>query len=70
MIKYDKVIRIVLDNELFHDEISSDSTELWLDYDDLKEQSSAYKFLLTYYPKELDALKDKYIDYIVLSNDF
>ena len=70
MIEYDKVIRIALDAELFYDEISSDSTELWLDYEDLKEQPGAYKFLLTTYPKELDALKDKYIDYIVLSNDF
>ena len=70
MIEYDKVIRIALDAELFYDEISSDSTELWLDYEDLKEQSGVYKFLLTTYPKELDALKDKYIDYIVLSNDF
>ena len=70
MIEYDKVIRIALDSELFYDEISSDSTELWLEYDDLKEQSGVYKFLLTTYPKELEALKDKYIDYIVLSNDF
>ena len=70
MIEYDKVIRIALDAELFYDETSSDSTELWLDYEDLKEQSGVYKFLLTTYPKELDALKDKYIDYIVLSNDF
>ena len=70
MIEYDKVIRIALDAELFYDEISSDSTELWLDYEDLKKKPGAYKFLLTTYPKELDALKDKYIDYIVLSNDF
>lgn len=70
MIEYDKVIRIALDAELFYDEISSDLTELWVDYKDLKEQSGAYKFLLTTYPKELDALKNKYIDYIVLSNDF
>ena len=70
MIEYDKVIRIALDAELFYDEISSDSTELWLDYEDLKEQSGVYKFLLTTYPKEFDALKNKYIDYIVLSNDF
>lgn len=70
MIEYDKVIRIALDAELFHDEISSDSTELWVDYEGLKEQQGAYKFLLTCYPKELEALKSKYIDYIVLSNDF
>lgn len=70
MIEYDKVIRIALDAELFYDEISSDLTELWLDYEDLKEHSGAYKFLLTTYPKELDALKNKYIDYIVISNDF
>lgn len=69
MIEYDKVIRISLDSELFYDEISSDLTELWVDYENLKEQSGAYKFLLTYYPKELDALKNKHIDYIVLSND-
>lgn len=69
MIEYDKVIRIALDSELFYNEISSDSTKLWLDYEDLKEQSGAYKFLLTYYSKELDALKDKEIDFIVLSND-
>lgn len=69
MIEYDKVIRIALDSELFYNEISSDSTELWFDYEDLKEQSGAYKFLLTYYPKELDALKDKEIDFIALSND-
>ena len=70
MIEYDKVIRIALDSELFYDEISSDSTELWLDYEDLKGRQGAYKFLLTTYPKELDALKNKCIDYIVLSNDF
>ena len=70
MIEYDKVIRIALDAELFYDEISPDLTELWVDYEDLKEQSGAYKFLLTCYPKELEALKSKYIDYIVLSNDF
>lgn len=70
MIEYDKVIRIAIDAELFYDEISSDVTELWLDYEDLKERQGAYKFLLTCYPKELEALKSKYIDYIVLSNDF
>ena len=70
MIEYDKVIRIALDAELFYDEISSDVTELWVDYEDLKAQSGADKFLLTTYPKELDALKNKYIDYSVLSNDF
>lgn len=70
MIEYDKVIRIALDAELFYDEISSDLTELWVDYENLKEHEGAYKFLLTTYPKELEALKNKYIDYIVLSNDF
>lgn len=69
MIAYDKVIRIALDSELFYDEISSDLTEWWTDYEDLKERPSAYKFLLTTYPKELEALKNKEIDYIALSSD-
>lgn len=70
MIEYDKVIRIALDSELFYEEISTDVTTLLVDYEDLKERPDAYKFLLTCYPKELEALKDKEIDFIVLSNDF
>ena len=46
---------------------STDVTELWANYEDLKEQPSAYKFLLTCYPKELEALENKDIDYIALS---
>ena len=69
MVEYDKVIRIALVSELFYDEISSDLTELWVNYENLKEHSGAYKFLLTTYPKELEALKNREIDYIVLSSD-
>lgn len=69
MIEYDKVVRIGLDSELFYDEISSDLTEWWTDYEDLKERPSVYKFLLTTYPKELEALKNNEIDYIALSSD-
>lgn len=70
MVEYDKVIRIALDSELFYEEISTDVAELWANYEDLKEQPGAYKFLLTCYPKELEALKNKEIDFIVLSNDY
>lgn len=69
MIKYDKVVRIALDSELFYEEISTDVTEWWADYEGLQERPSAYKFLLTYYPKELEALKNNEIDYIALSSD-
>ena len=69
MVEYDKVIRIALDSELFYKEISTDVTVLLANYEDLKEQPSAYKFLLTTYPKELEALKNKEIDFIILSND-
>lgn len=69
MIEYDKVIRIELDSELFYDEISSVLTEWWADYEGLQERPSAYKFLLTTYPKELEALKNNEIDYIALSSD-
>ena len=46
MIEYDKVIRIALDAELFYDEISSDSTELWLDYEDWKNNQVHINFCL------------------------
>lgn len=64
-----KVIRIELDCDIFYDEISSDLTEWWTDYDDLLDRPFTYDFLRKYYTEELKALKNKEIDYIALSCD-
>lgn len=69
MIKYDKVIRIGLDSEIFYNEVSSDLTEWWTDYNDLIDMPSIYKLLSIYHSEELKALKNKDIDYIALSCD-
>lgn len=69
MVAYDKVIRISLDSELFYDEISSDLTEWWIDYDDLLERPLTLAYIKKYYEEELEALKNKEIDYIALSCD-
>lgn len=69
MIEYDKVIRIEIDVELFYDEISSDLTEWWIDYDDLLERPLTLAYIKEYYEEELEALKNKEIDYIALSCD-
>ena len=69
MVAYDKVIRIALDSELFYDEISSDLTEWWTDYEGLLDMPTIYKRLNIYHSEELKALKNKEIDYIALSCD-
>lgn len=69
MVEYDKVIRIALDIELFYDEISSDLTEWWADYEGLLDMPTIYKHLNIYHSEELKALKNKEIDYIALSCD-
>ena len=69
MDEYDKVIRIELDCDIFYDEISSDLTEWWTDYDSLLDMPTIYKRLNIYHSEELKALKNKEIDYIALSCD-
>lgn len=69
MVEYDKVIRIDIDTELFYDEISSDLTEWWIDYDDLLERPLTLTYIKKYYEEELEALKNNEIDYIALSCD-
>ena len=69
MVEYDKVIRIELDSELFYNEISSDLTEWWIDYDDLLERPLTLAYIKEYYEEELEALKNNEIDYIALSCD-
>lgn len=69
MISYDKVIRIEVDVELYQDEISYDTTECWTNYDDLLYRPLTLAFIKEYYKEELEALKNKEIDYIALSCD-
>ena len=69
MLKYDKVIRIVLDSEMFYARVSPNLNELWTDYNDLLDMPRIYHFLNIYFSKELEALKNKEIDYIALSSD-
>lgn len=69
MVRYDKVIRIDIDVELYQDEISYDVTEWWVDYDDLLERPLTLAYIKEYYEEELEALKNKEIDYIALSCD-
>ena len=70
MIKYDKVIRIGLDSEIFYDNVSQNVTEYWANYEGLLEDMpSIYKLLNIYHSEELKALKNKDIDYIALSCD-
>lgn len=70
MIKYDKVVRIGLDSEIFYDNVSQNVTEYWVNYEGLLEDiPSIYKLLNIYHPEELKALKNKEIDYIALSSD-
>lgn len=69
MVRYDKVIRIDIDVELYQDEISYDVTEWWIDYDDLLERPLTLAYIKEYYEEELEALKNKEIDYIALSCD-
>lgn len=69
MIEYDKVIRIDIDTELYTKEVSIDVTDWWTNYDDLKAFPNILLYLMEDYPEELKALKNKEIDYIVLSCD-
>ena len=70
MIKYDKVIRIGLDSEIFYDNVSRNVTEYWANYEGLLEDMpSIYKLVNIYHSGELKALKNKEIDYIALSRD-
>ena len=69
MIKYDKVVRIGLNSRIFYNEVSSDLTEWWTDYNGLLDNPSIYNLLNIYHSEELEALKNKEIDYIVLSSD-
>ena len=69
MIKYDKVVRIGLNSRIFYNEVSSDLTEWWTDYNGLLDKPSIYNLLNIYHSEELEALKNKEIDYIVLSSD-
>lgn len=69
MVKYDKVIRIGLDSEMFYDNVSRDFTERWITYDDLLDMPNVYFFLDIYHSKEIEALKNGEIDFIALSSD-
>lgn len=69
MIEYDKVVRIGLDSEIFYDNVSRDFTERWINYEDLLDMPNVYFFLDVYHPKEIEALKNKEIDFIALSSD-
>ena len=69
MIQYDKVIRIGLDSEIFYDNVSRDFTERWINYEDLLDMPTVHYFLDIYHSKEIEALKNKEIDFIALSSD-
>lgn len=69
MVAYDKVIRIDIDAELFTKEISLDLTEWWINYDDLEVRPNVLLYLMEDYKEEVEALKNKEIDYIALSCD-
>ena len=69
MVEYDKVIRIALDSELFYEEISTDVTEWWVDYEGLEELPQALNYLQMFYKEEIKALENKDIDYIALTCD-
>lgn len=62
-----KVVRVELDSNIYYDEISSDLTEWWANYEDLLDRPLTYNFLKSFYPKELKVLKNKEIDYISLA---
>ena len=69
MIKYDTVVRIGLNSKIFYNEVSSDLTEWWTDYNGLLDNPYIYNLLNIYHSEELEALKNKEIDYIVLSSE-
>ena len=66
----DKVALAEVDSELFFDEISQDTKSWSYDYNDLVENTKVFEYVKEYYPKELQALKNKEIDYIEVYTDY
>ena len=66
----DKVALAEIDSELFFNEISQDTKSWSYDYDDLEQNTKVFEYVKEYYPKELQALKNKEIDYIEVYTDY
>ena len=66
----DKVALAEIDSELFFNEVSMDTKSWSYDYDDLAENTKVFEYVKKYYPKELEALKNKEIDYIEVYTDY
>lgn len=66
----DKVALAEIDSELFFNEVSMDTKSWSYDYDDLAENTKVFEYVKKYYPKELEALKNKEIDYIEVYCDY
>ena len=65
----DKVALAEIDSELFFDEISMDTKSWSYDYEDLEQNTKVFEYIKKYYPNELQALKNKEIDYIEVYYD-
>ena len=68
-VQADKVALAEIDSELFFDEISMDTKSWSYDYEDLEQNTKVFEYVKEYYPKELQALKNKEIDYIEVYYD-
>ena len=58
-----------IDSELFYDEVSTDTKSSSYDYNDLEQNTKVFEYIKEYYPKELQALKDNWADYITVYYD-
>ena len=64
-----KDVSCEIDGELFFNEISMDTKSWAFDYDDLEENIKVFEYVKGYYPDELQALKDRKIDYLTVWYD-
>ena len=69
-VHYDKVTLAEVNSELFFNEISQDTKSWSYDYDDLEQSTKVFEYIKEYYPKELQALKNKEIDYLEVYTDY
>ena len=69
-VHYDKIALADIDSELFFNEISQDTKSWSYGYDDLEQNTKVFEYVKEYYPKELQALKNKEIDYIEVYCDY